>query len=342
MSGAKGLETCESVTDQLHPMSLKFLGVRAPCVPAAAPRRSHATFDPRPFDRSRRDSSTKRGRGHTLAPVPLNASGMSGGRAFTLIELLTVLAVVALLVALLLPALSGASEKANGIQCLNNSRQIAVAWMLYAENHDGRLPSNLDSIDNQGVLVNWVAGTMHRRVDATNTAILTDPHQSLIAPYIKVVRAFKCPSDETENVRSVAMNCRMNPTRPFGPPSWVGGWGTNYHTFVSLSEILNPANVFVIVDERSDSINDPYFAIDMSNTGTPEGNGRPTPYYIIDYPASYHHGAGTISFSDGHAEIHKWVEPTTRPPMGKARARAYTSPTDRDVQWLQKHSTYSR
>jgi prepilin-type processing-associated H-X9-DG protein/prepilin-type N-terminal cleavage/methylation domain-containing protein len=263
-------------------------------------------------------------------------------RAFTLIELLVVISTIALLAAVLLSALSRVREKANGIQCLNNIRQITVAWTLYAEDHGGRLPLNLDSIDDIGVPINWVAGTMHRASDATNMVLLTDPQLSLLGAYIRVAKAFKCPSDETDFVRSFAMNCRMSPFRPLGAPSWVGGFGTNYHSFYSLHEIANPSNVLVLADERSDSINDAYFAIDMSNTGTPEGNGSPRPFYIIDYPASYHDGSGTISFADGHVEIHKWLEPTTKPPLGKARARVHTSPTDRDVRWLQERSTYPK
>jgi prepilin-type processing-associated H-X9-DG protein/prepilin-type N-terminal cleavage/methylation domain-containing protein len=265
-----------------------------------------------------------------------------GCQAFTLLELLVVVGIITMLAALLLSAFSHARETANGAQCLNNLRQLTIGWSLYAEDHNGLLPPNLDSIDDRGVPLNWVAGTMHRQADATNAFLLVNPRRSLMARYVENPRLFKCPSDESEHVRSVAMNCRLNPTRLMGEPSWVGGWGTNFHTFHSMHQILKPSNILVFLDERADSINDPYFAIDMSNTGTPGGAGSPRPYYIIDYPASYHNGAGMISFVDGHVERRVWVEATTRPSMGKARPRSYTSPTDRDMRWLQERSTYRK
>jgi prepilin-type processing-associated H-X9-DG protein len=138
------------------------------------------------------------------------------------------------------------------------------------------------------------------------------------------------------------MNCRLNPRRLLGEPAWIGGWGTNYHIFDYLHQIQRPSQLLVLLDERSDSINDPYFAIDMSNTGTPGGVGMRQPFYIIDYPASYHNGAGTLSFVDGHVEIRRWVEPTTNPRMGRARPRSHTSPEDRDMKWLQERSTYPK
>jgi len=327
--------------NRLNRMFLTFLGGHAPRVLSAAPRRKHLLpIVSRLFAHHQRDPSARRRRGHPRARVLPRICDISARKAFTLIELLVVVSIISLLAALLLPILSRARERASGLQCLNNNRQITVAWLLYAEDHSGRLPLNMDVIDDQGVPINWVAGTMHRATDATNMALLTDPTRSLITPYLKDVRAFKCPSDESRHVRSFAMNCRMSPFRPLGPPSWVGGLGTNYQTFYSLHGILYPVNILVVVDERYDSINDAYFAIDMSNTGTPEGNGQPRPYYIIDHPASYHNAAGTVSFADGHVEIHKWLEPTTKPPLGRAQARIHTSATDRDMQWLQERSTY--
>lgn len=262
--------------------------------------------------------------------------------AFTLLELLVVIAIIAILAGLILPGLSRAKARAQGAQCLNNNHQLVLAWNLYADDFQGQLPLNIDSIDNRGVLIGWVAGTMARSTDATNAALLVDPTNSLLGGYVKSAAIFKCPGDRTRNVRSVSMNCRLHPARPFGPPSWVGGYGTNYATFMSLSDIQSPADVLVTLDERWDSINDAYFGIDMSNTGTPEGNGSPRPYYIIDYPASYHNGAGNVSFADGHVESHRWLEPTTHPRLGTARARVFTLPTDRDVRWLEEHSTYHK
>jgi prepilin-type processing-associated H-X9-DG protein len=134
------------------------------------------------------------------------------------------------------------------------------------------------------------------------------------------------------------MNCRLNPTREVGVPArWVGGLGAKYETFRRWSQIGRPADVFVLIDENPASINDAYFAVDMSNTGEPDGTGTSVPYFIIDYPASHHSKGATVSFADGHVEVKKWTERTT---LGPVQPRSHTSPTDRDVRWLQEHSTY--
>jgi prepilin-type processing-associated H-X9-DG protein len=92
-----------------------------------------------------------------------------------------------------------------------------------------------------------------------------------------------------------------------------------------------------MLDERSDSINDTAFVDDMSNTGSADGTGASHPYWMIDYPASFHNGSGRFSFADGHVEAHRWLEPTTLLPLGQAHHDTYTSATDRDLQWLQEH-----
>ena len=276
------------------------------------------------------------GLGHSSS-ILKSAARRSG---FTLIELIVVTAVIGILASLLLPVLFTAKRTARGVQCLSNVRQLSLAWTMYADDENRDLPPNMDGMGTIPVLTNWVAGTMVIPGDGFDAELLLDPRYSLLSPYVKQAALFKCPGDRTRLVRSFSMNCRLNPVHPLGPPSWVGGIGTNYATFRKEDDIHSPTQILVILDERSDSINEGFFGIDMSNTGTPEGHGASRPHYIIDYPASYHNGAGTVSFADGHAEKHQWVEATTKPPMGKARARSYTSPTDRDVKWLQEHSTY--
>jgi prepilin-type N-terminal cleavage/methylation domain-containing protein len=263
--------------------------------------------------------------------------------AFTLVELLVVLAIIGILAAMLLPSLAAAKRSAQGAQCVNNNHQMVLAWALYAQDNRDLLPSNEDGVDGLGIFTNWVAGTMHNKRDATNAALLVDPTQSLLARYVSAAKIYKCPGDVTANVRSYSMNCRMQPTRPGGvPPSWVGGLGTNYATFTRLSPIQKPDQMMVILDERSDTINDPLFAIDMSNTGAFSGEGTSKPYYIIDYPASYHNKSARVSFADNHVETHVWVETTTMPSVGQARPGTWTGPNDADTAWLQQHSTYRR
>jgi prepilin-type processing-associated H-X9-DG protein len=132
------------------------------------------------------------------------------------------------------------------------------------------------------------------------------------------------------------MNNRMNPNAWL----WLGGSGAQYAVFTKSQQIRLPAQIYVITDERSDSINDTALVVDMSNTGNADGTGADNPYWMIDYPAGYHNGSGRFSFADGHVESHRWLEPTTLVPLGQAHNVTYTSATDQDVQWLQNHCTY--
>ncbi len=226
------------------------------------------------------------------------------------------------------------------IECINNTRQLILAWTMYADDHEDALPVNMDAGEGVPGIINWVGGSMVIKAEATNAAILTDPTRSLLAPYYLSAEVLKCPADKSDNVRSMAMNNRMNPVKPKGgPTAFCGGFGTNYMIFRKLSDIQVPSQIFVFLDERSDTINDGFFCVDMTNTGDIDGVGVPLPYYIIDFPASYHDGASAFTFADGHTEGHRWLEATTTPPLGQAVARTYTSPTDRDVRWLQEHAT---
>jgi prepilin-type processing-associated H-X9-DG protein/prepilin-type N-terminal cleavage/methylation domain-containing protein len=256
--------------------------------------------------------------------------------AFTLVEMLTVIGILALLLAILLPTLSRARDQADRARCLNNVRQTVLAWTLYCHDNGDKLPPNVDG--RFGGFTNWVAGYMNDPSDATNSQLLVDGSRSLLGPYIKAPAVFKCPADETAHVRSVSMNCRLNPTREIGvPPRWVGGEGAKFHTFKSLSDIAYADRIFVVLDENPVSINDPYFAVDMSDTGTPEGEGSAQPYFMIDYPGASHSRGATVSFADGHVEVHHWLEPST---LAGISAQKHVPPPNRDAAWLQEHCTY--
>ncbi len=261
-------------------------------------------------------------------------SGSKKNLGFTLVELLVVISIIGLLLSLLMPAISNARSRGDQVSCLNNSRQFGVAWLMYCSDFGDSLPPNVDGF--LGGFTNWVAGNMANPTDAKDAALLIDPGRSLLASYIRNPRIFKCPADDSVYVRSVAMNCRLNPTRLLGEPRWVGGQGSAFRTFFRLSDIAKPANIFVIIDESESTINDAYFAVDMSNTGNFYGVGTQQPFYLIDFPAHHHARSATVCFADGHAVAHRWNHHETFSQRGPVRH----VPGSQDARWLQEHCTF--
>ena len=258
--------------------------------------------------------------------------------SFTLIELMIVVAVIAILIGLLMPALNAVKTKARATQCSNNIRQLQMGWTMFISDHDDELPHNSDR-DEAGRTADhpsWVAGrlrTEHEGGDHSanfNTALLVDNQYAefeSIGLYVKNPDVYRCPGDMSGRVRSVAMNCYLNGT---------GIWQlSNYVTYKRLSDIHNPSTVWVFIDEREDSINDGYFAVEMAAR-----------YALIDYPASYHNGSATLSFADGHIEPHRWVEASTTPPLRRGYhlpgGPKSTSAADRDMRWLIERTTVKR
>lgn len=281
---------------------------------------------------------------------PVRRRGMNGrlGRGFTLIEMLVVITLIGILAALLIPALGKAKARAQGIACLNNTRQLAFAWILYASDHEDRLAYNLGGDASKNFIapkseLNWVNNVLSWELDSDNTNTATILNASL-SPYAnRNINIYRCPSDQvlsdiqrragwTGRVRSYSMNAMV------GDAGEASKGGTNvnnpgYTQFFRMDSIPEPARIFVFLDEHPDSINDGYFI------------NRASERAWRDLPASYHERATAFSFADGHAIMKRWLVASTYAP---ARPDAVPLPLSvskndsRDFKWVTDHMSVSQ
>jgi prepilin-type N-terminal cleavage/methylation domain-containing protein/prepilin-type processing-associated H-X9-DG protein len=235
------------------------------------------------------------------------------GRGFTLIELLVVIAIIAILAAMLLPALGKAKFRAQAILCMNNTKQLMVAWHMYNGDNNDRIVQSYHGGEAQGgTAANdprkapWVVGWLDWTAspDNTNILFLTDDKYARLGKYVgRNKNIFRCPADIytsvaqrnrgwTERVRSISGNIGVGEGN-----AETGPWDAIYKHIRKVSEFVypGPAETWVFLDEHPSSINDAGFF---------------NPYQTswIDQPASYHNGAAGVTFADGHSEIHKWVD----------------------------------
>jgi prepilin-type N-terminal cleavage/methylation domain-containing protein/prepilin-type processing-associated H-X9-DG protein len=235
-----------------------------------------------------------------------NQACRRGASAFTLIELLVVIAIIAILASLLLPSLAKAKEKALGAKCVGNLKQLQLAWVLYADDFDGRLVLN-DHTRLQLSTTNftWCTGWMKQNGANFQAGSQTNPiffMNALLGKYSGNPGVYKCPSDKAKipphpqpYVRSVSLNIWMND--PATLPAAIAG-NPAKKPFVRNAEFGKPSNLFVFVHEDPNDLDDGVFRLD---------NVIP-PYTVIENaPAALHNLSTSLSFADGHVELHHWT-----------------------------------
>jgi hypothetical protein len=214
-----------------------------------------------------------------------------------LIELLLVVAIIAILAALLMPALSVARAKGTRAACLNNLKQSALSFLMYSADNEGKLAPN-SPLSRAGTNC-WVLGDMKVFSDSTNATFI---RQGKLFPYASQVPLYRCPADpsrtgSTPRVRSYSMN------------GWIGSrymdtysQPKGFRTFVRESEIsaAGPAMLWVIADEHEASIDDAWFLVTMDDS-------RP----FASFPGARHERSYGLNFADGHAEFYKLRDPKT-------------------------------
>jgi prepilin-type N-terminal cleavage/methylation domain-containing protein len=259
-----------------------------------------------------------------MSPTPTQSKSANSA-AFTLIELLVVIAIIAILAGMLLPALAKAKTKAQGIKCMNNGKQMMLAWQLYLNDNNDYVVHSYHGGDAQGGaianrtinvggrayptapwVVGWLGWPGNAPTDNTNTLFLTEDRYSKLAQYMgRSIEVYKCPADNfipgsmrnrgwTKRVRSWSSNIGVG---HFNRAGNAGPFGGDYAVILKSADFIHqgPTDTWVFIDEHPDSMNDAGFF-------NPQSKGS-----LVDIPAAYHNAAGGLAFADGHSEIHKWV-----------------------------------
>ena len=283
-----------------------------------------------------------------------------------------VIAIIAILAALLLPALNKAKLKAQGIQCMNNHRQLALAWRMYADDSNDKLVyasgdvAALTAADENAATANgnpnqyaWTLSYMD--FNPANTAAwdpTVDIQTRPLWPYVKSGAVYKCPADHSY----ISVNGTRHPrVRTISMNFWLGGfggtdngdsWAAPWVIYLKMADVTGgkspgPAKLWIFLDEREDCVNWGNFAAPMDGyPGVP--TSLQSEYWLgQDIPGCYHNLSAGFSFTDGHSEQHRWLDGRTMPPMQYEQAYWESNgdnpvipcPYSKDVYWLQDHAT---